>query len=526
MKKSFAEYTKHYADDLPASLVVFLVALPLCLGIALASGAPLFSGLITGIVGGIVVGALSGSHTSVSGPAAGLTVIVFSAIADLGSFELFLLAVVLGGVLQLVLGFIKAGIIGLYFPSSVIKGMLAAIGLILILKQFPHFLGVDMEAFGEMAFADGEGGNTFTHFFYAIKHIHPGAAVIGFVSLGLMVLWEQPFIKRIKALYLIPGALLAVLAGVGLHLAFIAIQPDLAPKGEMLVNLPILNDWAAIEKALAFPDWSGLVNPLVWKTAVVIAIVASLETLLSIEAADKLDRHKRHTPKNRELRAQGVGNVIAGLIGGLPMTGVIVRSSANINSGSRTKMSAIYHGILLLASVLFIPQLMGYIPLSSLAAILLVVGFKLSKPSLYIQQFKVGYNQFLPFITTIVAILLTDLLTGIIIGMAVGVFFILRANYKTPYHYERKDEDSNGQAGRHIKILLSEHVSFINKASLQTTLDHLPEGCYVTIDGSRSTEIDPDALELIHDFVINAPERDIKVTLKDIPESTTALSVD
>lgn len=525
MKKSFAEYTKYYADDLPSSLVVFLVALPLCLGIALASGAPLFSGLITGIVGGIVVGALSGSHTSVSGPAAGLTVIVFSAIAELGSFELFLLAVVLGGVLQLVLGFIKAGIVGLYFPSSVIKGMLAAIGLILILKQFPHFLGVDMEAFGEMAFADKEGGNTFTHFFYALRHIHPGAAVIGFVSLGLMVLWEQPFIKQIKALYLIPGALLAVLSGVGLHLAFLAFQPDWAPKEEMLVNLPMMNDWAAIERALSFPDWSGLVNPLVWRTAVVIAIVASLETLLSIEAADKLDRHKRHTPKNRELRAQGVGNVVAGLIGGLPMTGVIVRSSANINSGSRTKMSAIYHSILLLASVLFIPGLMGYIPLSSLAAILLVVGYKLSKPSLYKQQFKVGYNQFLPFITTIVAILLTDLLTGIIIGMAVGVFFILRANHKTPYHFDQEEEGRHDRPGRRIKILLSEHVSFINKASLQTTLDNLPEGCYVTIDGSRSTEIDPDALELIHDFVINAPERDIKVTLKDVPASASALSL-
>jgi MFS superfamily sulfate permease-like transporter len=521
MKQTFNEYVKHYTEDLPASLVVFLVALPLCLGIALASGAPLFSGLITGIVGGIVVGALSGSHTSVSGPAAGLTVIVFSAIADLGSFELFLVAVVLGGLIQLVLGFIKAGIIGLYFPSSVIKGMLAAIGLILILKQLPHFLGVDMEAFGEMAFADGEGGNTFTHFFYAIEHIHVGAAIIGVVSLAIMILWEQPFIKRVKALSLIPGALLAVLAGVALHLTFMGTGTDLAPHDEMLVNLPFLNNWEAIESALAFPDWAGLMNPLVWKTAVVIAIVASLETLLSIEAVDKLDPYKRHTPKNRELRAQGIGNMIAGLIGGLPMTGVIVRSSANVNSGGRTKMSAVYHGFLLLASVLFIPGLMGYIPLSSLAAILLVVGYKLSKPSLYKQQFSVGYNQFLPFITTIVAILLTDLLTGIAIGMAVGVFFILRANYQTPYHYDGEDDQEHEQPGKRIKILLSEHVSFINKASLQTTLDHLPEGAYVTIDGSRSTEIDNDALELIHDFVINAPERDIKVTLKHIPQSAS-----
>lgn len=521
MKESYAEYVKHYSKDLPASLVVFLVALPLCLGIALASGAPLFSGLISGIIGGIVVGALSGSHTSVSGPAAGLTVIVFSAIAELGSFELFLAAVVLGGALQLLLGFAKAGIIGLYFPSSVIKGMLAAIGLILILKQLPHFLGVDMEAFGEMAFADGEGGNTFTHFFYALQHIQPGAAIIGFLSLGILILWEQPVIKQQKALGILPGALLAVLAGVGLHLLFRSIKPEWAPNSEMLVNLPVLHDMEAIKTALSFPDWSGLANPLVWKTAVVIAIVASLETLLSIEAVDKLDPLKRHTPKNRELRAQGVGNMVAGLIGGLPMTGVIVRSSANLTSGAKTKMSAVYHGILLLASVMLIPGLMGYIPLASLAAVLLIVGYKLSKPSLYRQQFRVGYNQFLPFIVTIAAILLTDLLTGILIGMAVGIFFILRANYQTPYHYHGEEEDE-AQPGKRIKILLSEHVSFINKASLQTTLDHLPDGAFVTIDGSRSTEIDPDALELIYDFQTNAKERGITLELIQIPAPTGA----
>ncbi|KGE87099.1 MAG: SulP family inorganic anion transporter [Phaeodactylibacter xiamenensis] len=516
MKETFTEYTRHYAKDIPASLVVFLVALPLCLGIALASGAPLFSGLITGIIAGIVVGALSQSHTSVSGPAAGLTVIVFSAIAELGSFELFLLAVVLGGVFQLILGLVKAGIIGLYFPSSVIKGMLAAIGLILILKQLPHFLGVDMEAFGEMAFADKEGGNTFTHFFYALQHIHPGAAIIGFVSLGLMILWERPFIKQHSILGLFPGALIAVLSGVGLHLAYIGAYPAWTPESQMLVTLPNINSIASLQKALAFPDWTGILNPVVWKTAAVIAIVASLETLLSIEAVDKLDPHKRHSPKNAELRAQGIGNIIAGMIGGLPMTSVIVRSSANVASGGETKMSAIYHGLLLLGSVLLIPGLMGYIPLASLAAVLIFVGFKLSKPSLYRQQFKIGYNQFMPFIITIIAILLTDLLVGISIGMVVGVFFILRANYRTPYHYD-DEEVVNGQPGKRIKITLSEHVSFINKASLQTTLDHLPDGAIVTIDGYRTTAIDPDALELIYDFVINAPERDIKVTLQNCP---------
>lgn len=511
MQRGFKYYLSEYKNDLPAALVVFLVALPLCLGIALASGAPLFSGIITGIIGGIVVGTLSGSHTSVSGPAAGLTVIVLGAISSLSSFELFLTAVVIAGVLQLILGYVKAGIIGLYFPSSVIKGMLAAIGLILILKQLPHFLGFDVKAFG----AIGGQETMLSKLLAAVQHIHAGAALIGVVSLVLLILWEQPFIKNKPFAKIIPGALVAVIAGVLLNLAFIAFAPNMAIQSGMLVSLPLLNSVEAFKGAFTFPDLSGFLNPLVWQTAFVIAIVASLETLLSIEAVDKLDPLKRHTPNNRELKAQGVGNIISGLVGGLPLTAVIVRSSANIQAGGKTKMSAIYHGVFLLLSVLLIPTILNFIPLASLAAVLLMVGWKLSKPALYVEQWKIGKNQFIPFIVTILAILFTDLLVGILIGMSVGIFFILRANYKTPYFYQSNGHNGNGQTS--ITIFLSEHVSFINKASLQLTLDHLPDNSHVIIDGSRSTEIDPDALEIIHNFTATAKDRNIDLTLVRVP---------
>jgi len=519
----FQDYIKGFPKDFPASIVVFLVALPLCLGIALASGAPLFSGLITGIIGGIVVGMLSGSQTSVSGPAAGLAVIVLDALTELATFELFLTTVVIAGVIQLILGYIKAGVIGLYFPSSVIKGMLAGIGLILILKQLPHFFGVDLEAFGSMEFWDHDDRNTFSTLQYAFGHIHPGALIIGAVSLGVLILWEQPFIKKQTVLGAIPGALLAVLSGAFLHAFVWQKGTSFALHPEMLVSLPDLTSEAARKEAFSFPDFSGLTDFTVWKTGVVIAIIASLETLLSIEAVDKLDPHKRHTPNNREMKAQGVGNILAGLVGGLPMTAVIVRSSANINAGNATRMSAIYHGFLLVISILVIPHLLGYVPLASLAAILLLIGYKLSRPSLYREQYKIGMNQFLPFISTIVAILLTDLLIGIIIGMGVGIFFILRANYKTPYYY-RHEEESAEELGRKpkIKITLSEHVTFINKASLLLTFDHLPENREVTIDGSKCEEIDTDALEIIHDFMINAVDRNIDVVLVDMPEDELA----
>ena len=495
MQENFSRYLKEFRSDLPAGLVVFLVALPLCLGIALASGAPLFSGLITGVVGGIVVGLLSGSHLSVSGPAAGLTIIVLNAITELGSFEVFLLAVVLAGIIQLIMGYVKGGIIGLYFPSSVIKGMLAGIGLILIFKQNPHFLGVDQEAFGSVEYDDGHGHNTFTNFFYSLQHIQPGAFLVGLLSLAILILWERPLMKKQKWAKIIPGALVAVVASVLINVGLKIVMPLWTIESSHLVNLPTLSGGGDGQSALIFPDFSAITNILVWKVAAIIAIIASLETLLSIEAVDKLDPHKRRA---------------------LPMTAVIVRSTANLEAGSRTKMSAVYHGILLILSILLIPNLLNMIPLACLAAVLLLVGYKLAKPKLFKQQYQLGFDQFFPFMTTVVAILLTDLLIGILIGMAVGIFFILKANYKTPYFFHEEEYTTNGK--QHITIMLSEHVSFINKASLQLTLEHLPHDCHVVIDGSRSQDIDYDALNIIHEFASVAHERNIEVTLKDVPQ--------
>lgn len=514
MKDNFRSYLSEFRSDLPSGLVVFLVALPLCLGIALASGAPLFSGIITGIVGGIVVGLLSGSQLSVSGPAAGLTVIVLGAITELGAFDVFLLAVVLAGVLQVLMGYAKAGILGLYFPSSVIKGMLSAIGLTLILKQIPHFLGVDVEVFGTTEYTDGAGHNTFTNFFYALGHIQPGALSAGVLSLLVLILWESPLIKRQSWSKVVPGALVAVVISVLFNLLLKAFIPNWGIENGHLVNLPILNSENAAS-AITLPNFAAIGNPLVWKTALILALIASLETLLSVEAMDKLDPHKRRTPQNRELKAQGVGNIVAGFLGGLPLTAVIVRSSANLESGAQTKLSAVYHGILLLLAVVLIPNMLNMIPLASLAAVLLMVGYKLAKPKLFKQQYKLGLDQFLPFVITIVAILFTDLLIGIIVGMGVGIYFILKANYKTPYFYHHEEHPSDGQ--KKITILLSEHVSFINKASLQLTLEHLPENSQVTIDGSRSQDIDFDALQIIHDFASTAHERAIQLTLKNVP---------
>lgn len=508
-------YLSTIGKDLPAGVVVFLVALPLCLGIALASGAPLMSGLISGIIGGIIVGFLSGSHLSVSGPAAGLTVIVLDAITELGSFEIFLSAVAIAGALQLILGYAKAGIIGLYFPVSVIKGMLAAIGIILIMKQLPHFMGIDQDAFGEMNFVGTDGRNTFEELAFAFSSIHQGALLVGTLSLLIMLGWDNYIKDRLGPLRLVPGALLAVVAAVLGNKLLPSIDPSFAIGGNHLVSIPAID--LSNRSTLPLPDFGALLDPAVWKVAIVIAIIASLETLLSVEAVDKLDPHRRHTPTNRELKAQGVGNLLSGLLGGLPMTAVIVRSSANVEAGAESKMSAVYHGLLLLVCVLLIPGLLNLIPLSALAAVLLVVGFKLTKPELYRSQMRNGMRQFLPFIVTILAILFSDLLTGILVGMTVAVFYILQTNYKTPYFYH---EELHPDRGGHkvIRLVLSEHVSFLNKASLQLTLDHLPENSEVVIDGSKSAEIDFDALKIIKDFKIQARDKGIQLELVGIPE--------
>ncbi|MCB2407980.1 SulP family inorganic anion transporter [Hymenobacter lucidus] len=509
-----ANYLHSLSKDAPSGLVVFLVALPLCLGISLASGAPLLSGIIAGIVGGTVVAWMSGSHLSVSGPAAGLTAIMLSAISTLGSFEAVLAATVVAGLIQLALGFAKAGIIGMYFPSSVIKGMLAAIGLILILKQIPHFLGADTDYFEDMSFLQFNGQNTFSAIAAASKAISWGSALIGLVSLAVLMIWESKPVKSIAALKLVPGALIVVVLSIVMNLVLSSVAPDLQVRPEHLVKLPKISSLGDLAGVLTFPDWSALTRGSTYVVAFTIAIVASIETLLSVEAVDKLDPHKRHTPQNRELKAQGVGNLISGLLGGLPLTAVIVRSSANINSGAQTKMSAFIHGLLLLGSLLFLASVLNLIPLSALAAVLLMVGFKLTKPALYRSQWRLGWEQFLPFIVTVLAILFTDLLKGVAIGLALGIFYILKANLESAYYFH--SEPTHEPGVMHLK--LSEHVSFLNKASLVTTFERLAPGTKVILDGTDSEVIDYDVLEAIENFRLTAAERNIELELRGIPQ--------
>lgn len=503
-------------NDLPAGLVVFLVALPLCLGVALASTGRsdlLFSGIIAGVVGGVVVGLLSGSPLGVSGPAAGLVVIVLTALDTLGSFEAFLLAVVFAGVIQVIAGFLKAGIIGYYFPSSVIKGMLAAIGLTLVLKEIPHAFGYDKDFIGDESFVQADGQNTFSELFNFIQYISPGAVIISVISLALLVLFDKPFMKRIGLFRFLPGALFVVILGIVLNSAFALFAPEWALSGDHVVQLPVAGSISEFFSFFRTPDWSAVANPNVYTVAITIAIVASLETLLSVEATDKLDPFKRSTPTNRELKAQGAGNIISGLLGGLPLTQVIVRSSANIESGGKSKMASVTHGLILLVAAVIIPKFLNLIPLASLAAILLLVGYKLAKPATIVGMFKLGWNQFIPFVVTISAILLTDLLKGIAIGMVVAVYFILRKNYKHSYHY--KKEKQNEQEV--VSITLSEEVTFLNKGSIGKTLNDLPSNSKVVIDGSKSVDIDYDVLEIIQDFQSHsAPLRNIEVQTKGI----------
>ena len=504
--------------DFPAGLVVYLVALPLCLGVALASTGRsdlLFSGIIAGVIGGIVVGLISGSSLGVSGPAAGLVVIVLNALDTLGSFEAFLLAVVIAGVLQVIAGLLKAGIIGYYFPSSVIKGMLAAIGITLILKEIPHAFGYDADFMGDENFDQKDGQNTITELFYAIKYSSLGAIVISVVSLGLLLLFDKPFMKKIQLFKFLPGALFVVMTGILLNYLFSQFAPEFVLSGDHLVKLPVATNIKEFFGFFKTPDFTAIGRVEIYTVAITIAIVASLESLLSVEATDKLDPFKRDTPTNRELVAQGIGNITSGLIGGLPITQVIVRSSANIDSGGRSKMGTIIHGSILLLSAIIIPKYLNYIPLSALAAILLLVGYKLSKFSLYYGMYKLGKEQFIPFMITVVAILSTDLLKGIAIGMAVAIYFILRKNYKHSYHYV-KEKHKDGEV---ITLILSEEVTFLNKGSISATLEHLPANSTVVIDGSKSMNIDYDVLEIIQDFKNHsAPLRNITVETKGIKD--------
>lgn len=506
-------------SDLPASVVVFLVALPLCLGIALASGAPLFSGIIAGIVGGTVVALLSGSPLGVSGPAAGLAVIVLTSIQELGAFNSFLLAVVIAGVFQLILGFMKAGVIGYYFPSSVIRGMLAGIGIIIILKQIPHVFGYDKDPEGDFSFQQVDGHNTFSEFGYMLDSISPGALIIAALSMAILILWERPFMKKLSFTKVIQGPLVVVVGGILLY-TFFQGSEQLALKPDQLVNIPVADSIAGFFGQFSFPDFTQWNNPQIYSIAITIAVVASLETLLCVEATDKLDPQKRVTPTNRELKAQGVGNLISGMIGGLPVTQVIVRSSANIQSGGKTKASAFFHGLLLLISAMAIPALLNQIPLASLAAILLLVGYKLAKPEMFKKMWNMGNAQFIPFMVTILGIVFTDLLIGIGMGLAVAIIHILWTNFKTPYHFDPE----NHVDGKMISIELSEDVSFLNKASILGTLNQLPDNSQVTIDGSRARRIHPDIIEIIDNFQENAKTRNIQLFLKGIHDDKSSLN--
>ncbi len=509
--KSRSSLLSTLSSDFPASVVVFLVALPLCLGIAMASGAPLISGLIAGVVGGIVVGSLSGSTLGVSGPAAGLAVIVLLAIQDLGSFELFLVAVVLAGVIQIGLGYARAGIIAYYFPSSVITGMLSGIGLLIILKQLPHAFGYDGDPVGELSYNQPDGETTFTELGHLLDPISAGPLMIATVSLAILLLWDTRRLKQIKLFALLPGPLVAVLVGIALNVIFKSTT-DLALTPEQAVRIPETNGFASLSSLFTFPDLKGLARSEVYTTAIVLAVVGSLETLLCVEATDKLDSSKRVTPTNRELKAQGVGNIVSGLLGGLPVTQVIVRSSANIQAGAKSKVSAILHGFLLIASVIAIPTLMNLIPLATLAAILLVVGYKLAKPAVFAKMFRQGWGQFIPFLVTVVGIVTTDLLIGIGMGLHAAVIVILFESYRLPFQIKKVAH----KRGERIKIVLAQQVTFLNKASILRTLSSVPDDSTVEIDASESVFIHQDVLEIIENFVVGAPSRNMVVTVQGL----------
>lgn len=496
---------KNLKYDIPSSLVVYLVALPLCLGIALASGAPLLSGIISGIIGGVIVGFFSGSQTSVSGPAAGLAAIVLASITKLGGFEVFSTALLLAGLLQLIGGLLKGGFIANYIPSNVIKGLLAAIGILLILKQIPHALGYDTDHEDVFAFTQPNGENTFSHLFGSASHLNIGSVVISVIGILLLFFWDKTPLRKIKFL---PASLFVVAVSMGLNELFRVLLPAFYVEGHHLVNLPATDIWKLLE--IKLPTLSAIANYEVWVVAFTIAIVASLETMLNLEAVDNIDPHKRESPPNKELVAQGLGNMVAGVLGGIPVTSVIVRSSVNLDAGAKTKASAILHGVMLFFSILMLTPFLNKIPLAALAAILIMTGYKLAKIKLFKDMYHKGWNQFIPFIVTIAGILFTDLLIGILIGLAVGIFYLLRSNFRNPFTLEKQAIYTNET----IRIELPSQVSFLNKATIKETLWSIPEKSKVIIDGSKTDYIDNDILEVLEDFkTIVAPERNIQLNM-------------
>lgn len=501
-------FQKNFTADFKAGIVVFLVALPLCLGIALACNVPLFSGIIAGVIGGILVTAFSGSKYSVTGPAAGLTAIVIMAITELGSFEAFLAALVFAGLLQILLGIIKAGTLGNYVPNAVIKGMLAGIGIILIIKQIPHFFGYDKDPEGDMSFIQPDGHNTFSELLVMIDNITPGALIIGMLSVLLLIIAEKPFYKNNRILTSIPGPLVVVIFGILLTVFFkgfsyLTIEP------QHLVNLPTITSLADMKSNLAFPDFQFISKPSFWLIVGTLGIVASLETLLNIEATEKLDPEKNAVNQNKELMAQGLGNIASGLIGGLPVTSVIVRSSANINAGAKTRLSIIIHALLLLICVLLIPNVLTLIPNASLAAILIFTGYKLTKIAIFKEHFEYGPEQYIPFFVTIIIMLLTDLLKGVGAGIFVGIIFIIKDNITSLF--DIRDEVINGE--KYYIIKLPQHVTFFNKGFLIKFFDAVHNNSKVIIDGSINKKINRDARDVIEEFVERAKRKNIEVEL-------------
>ena len=504
LKKMNLKYLK---SDFPASIVVFFVALPLCLGIALASGAPLLSGLIAGVIGGIIVGALSGSNLGVSGPAAGLAAIVAASIIELGSFEVFLVAVVLSGIIQILFGILRLGVIGYFFPNSVILGMLSGIGIIIILKQIPHLFGYDSEPMGADEFLEATGENTFSAISHIFSNVSPGSVIIGFLGLALIVFWDSILAKKGKIFRVLQGAIVAVLLGTIIKLIF-DNYPNLAVKDIHLVSIPVANNLNDLISFLTFPDFSAVTNPKVLTIAFTIALIASLETLLSVEATDKLDPDKHVTPTNRELFAQGTGNILSGLIGGLPLTQVIVRSSANIQSNAKSKLSTIIHGLFLLLAVLALPKMLNHIPLSVLAAILIVVGYKLAKPSLFKKMWVKGWTQFVPFVATIIVIVVKDLLWGISVGLFIGIIVIIVKSYQNSLFLNI--DKSNDKL---VKMTFAEEVTFLNKGAIAKQLGSLPNDITLELDVRNSKYIDGDIIEILEDFVVQAKNKSITVLL-------------
>lgn len=513
--QNFQYYQKSFfKNDWKSGISVFLVALPLCLGIALASGAPLFSGLIAGIIGGIIVGSFSGSQVSVSGPAAGLTIIVFTAIKDLGSYQGFLVAVILAGIIQLIFGYLKGGRLSAFFPDSVIKGMLVAIGLVIILKQIPHALGDDSDYEGEFEFEQvADGQNTFTELIRSVVDFNYGAVNITIACLILMIVWEKFAKKKIAFFQAIPASLMAVGLGIFMNEMYAIYKPDyfLGNSTMHMVAVPLFNDFGDFTKTLISPDFTFLSNPKIYVVALTLAVVASLESLLSLEAADSIDTEKRISSGDKELKAQGIGNILSGFLGGLPVTSVVVRTSANVYAGAKTRMSSIFHGSLLIGSVVFIPTILNKIPLAALAVVLLMVGYKLANPKVLKSVFKEGYSQFIPFIVTILVVVFKDLLWGIAVGSLVGILFVLRTNFKNAITPIRE--------GKNVLINLNKDIYFMNKSQIKEILMDLKEGDQVTIDGTNAKFIDHDIFAILLEFKKNARRRMIEVDFKHIKKN-------